>query len=577
MPLLSSIDRFASLGDRPTDSDVERVRHRFLVYMAVLMSCGGLLWGTLLLVFRLPWPATIPFGYVLGTVFNLSYFAATKNFPAVRFVQVLLSLALPFMLQWTLGGFGNSGAVMLWAMLALLATLTFSEATSTWKWLTLYCVLTIGSGIADAQLADRTIFVTTEGAQTVFYVTNIVIITSIVFALMLYLLSQRERALFKQARLRDQVDAAEDRADEAAKKARRMGSYRLERKLGEGGMGEVWMARHRLLARPAAIKLIRAEALDGDEQRAEVLLRRFEREAQATASLRSPHTIDLYDFGRTEDGAFYYVMELLDGMNLEDLVRQYGPLPPERAAFLLAQVCDSLADAHASRLMHRDVKPANIFACRLGRRHDYVNVLDFGLVKTVSLKPELQDDREALDVANLTGEFAWAGTPDYTAPEASMAPSAQDHRGDLYALGCVAYWLLTGTTVFKSSTPVAAIVNHVRSEVERPSERLGEPLPQALEEFVMQCLEKDPTKRPDGAAQLQMELSSLATTWTPARAEAWWTKHVEAVEAPKVSRSRHPTAMVVATPSDATPTEPDADTTRQFKPTKRVGGVENIG
>ena len=573
MPLLSSIDHFAGLGDRPTDSDEERVRHRFLVYMAVLMSCGGLLWGTLLLVFRLPWPATIPFGYVLGTVFNLSYFAATKNFPAVRFVQVLLSLALPFMLQWTLGGFGNSGAVMLWAMLALLATLTFSEATSTWKWMALYCVLTIGSGIADAELADRTVFVTTAGAQTVFYVTNIVIITSIVFGLMLYLLSQREQALLKQAQLRDQVDAAEDRADESAKKALRMGSYRLERKLGEGGMGEVWMARHALLARPAAIKLIRAEALDGDEQRAEVLLRRFEREAQATASLRSPHTIDLYDFGRTEDGAFYYVMELLDGMNLEDLVRQHGPLPPERAAFLLAQVCDSLADAHASGLIHRDVKPANIFTCRLGRRDDYVKVLDFGLVKTVSL----QDDGEALDVTKLTAEFAWAGTPDYAPPEASMAPSEQDHRGDIYALGCVAYWLLTGTTVFKSSTAVQAIVNHVQSEVERPSERLGEPLPQALEELVLRCLEKDPTKRPAGAAQLQMELSSLATTWTPARAEAWWAEHVESVEAPQVSRSRHPTAIVVAKPSDATSTESDAATTLQFTPTKRVGGVENIG
>jgi serine/threonine-protein kinase len=194
-------------------------------------------------------------------------------------------------------------------------------------------------------------------------------------------------------------------------------------------MGEVWRARHRFLARPAAVKLIRPETLGGgDEDRALVALRRFEREAQAIAGLRSPNTIQIYDFGVADDGTFFYVMELLDGLDLETLVERHGPLPQERVVELLLQVCDSLSEAHEQGLLHRDIKPANIFVCRYGHRFDVVKVLDFGLVRTLG----------NADDARLTREGTLAGTPAYIAPEQAMGDTV-DHRADLYSLGCVAF------------------------------------------------------------------------------------------------------------------------------------------
>ena len=196
-------------------------------------------------------------------------------------------------------------------------------------------------------------------------------------------------------------------------RARELGSYRLEERLGQGGMGEVWRARHRMLARPAAIKLIRRDALASDPASAEVAATRFEREAQVIASLQSPHTVELYDFGRTEDGALYYVMELLDGVDLDAFVRRFGPLPAERVVYLLCQACSSLAELHRRGLVHRDIKPANIYLCRRGIEHDVVKVLDFGLVKQLA-PAELAKSRA------LTRTDAVAGTPDYMAPEMAM-------------------------------------------------------------------------------------------------------------------------------------------------------------
>ncbi|HEY3595004.1 MAG TPA: serine/threonine-protein kinase, partial [Polyangiaceae bacterium] len=230
-------------------------------------------------------------------------------------------------------------------------------------------------------------------------------------------------------------------------KARRLGSYELVERLGEGGMGEVWRARHRLLVRPAAIKLIHPQTLVGaDPESARDLRDRFEREAQATALLTSPHTVELFDFGVSENGVFYYVMELLDGIDLESLVRNHGPVSAERAVWLLRQVCDSLDDAHRAGLVHRDIKPANIVATRRGRRCDYVKVLDFGLVKG-SVKGE--GDPELTDAAKLKG------TPAYWAPETATGRGPIDARADIYALGCVAYWLITGALVFDAPTPLA--------------------------------------------------------------------------------------------------------------------------
>src|SRR3954463_6587433 len=267
--------------------------------------------------------------------------------------------------------------------------------------------------------------------------------------------------------------------------ASELGQYLLEEKSGGGGMGEVWRARHRLLIRPAAIKLIRQQPLGAIAGDPELLIMRFEREARATAALTSPHTVQLYDFGVTEDGRLYYVMELLDGLDLDTLVRQHGPVPAERVVHLLRQVCAALQDAHGNGLVHRDIKPANLVVSRAGTTFDFVKVLDFGLVKLDSAR---DTDRELL---KLSTDDSWSGTPGFMAPEVVLG-AATDHRVDLYALGCVAYWLLTGKMVFDGENAVQVMMKHAQAEPRRPSQRVEEPVPAALEQLVMACLEKDP-------------------------------------------------------------------------------------
>jgi len=303
------------------------------------------------------------------------------------------------------------------------------------------------------------------------------------------------------------------------REARELGSYSLVERLGVGGMGEVWRARHRLLARPAAIKLVRPERLGGDLSGRRLALARFEREAQATASMRCPHTIDLYDFGTTDDGSFYYVMELLDGIDLETLVQEHGPLPTERAIHLLRQICHSLSEAHDRGLIHRDIKPANIFTCRYGREVDWIKVLDFGMVKTDGAA-----DRRDI---RLTAEETAGGTPAYMAPEQVMGDRPVDGRSDLYALGCVAYWLLTGHLVFQGRTPVEAMMMHVRDRPVPPSRIAELPIPVEADQVVLACLEKDPDHRPATADALDAALAAvpLAEPWTPARARRWWAAH----------------------------------------------------
>jgi serine/threonine-protein kinase len=278
-------------------------------------------------------------------------------------------------------------------------------------------------------------------------------------------------------------------------------------------MGEVWRARHRMLARPAAIKLIRASAGASPEA-----ARRFEREAQVIASLRSPHTVELFDFGVAADGAFYYVMELLDGLDADSLLRRFGPVPPERAVHVLRQICHSLSEAQSHGLVHRDIKPANIFLCRYGEEYDFVKVLDFGIVGTV------RDGADASPVQ--TVENAIQGTPAFIAPEQAMGGEL-DGRADIYATGCVAYWLLTGQFVFTADSPMGLILQHAQTPPTPPSARTSQPIPRALEELVLSCLAKDPADRPQSARELSARLASveLMGQWTQGRAEEWWTTH----------------------------------------------------
>lgn len=298
-----------------------------------------------------------------------------------------------------------------------------------------------------------------------------------------------------------------------------LGLYRLMEKLGEGGMGEVWRARHQLLARPCAIKLIRPELL-GEKNR-EAATERFRLEARSIARLSSPNTVRLYDFGVSESGSFYFVMELLTGMDLASLVQQFGPMEPERAVYVLRQACRSLGEAHGAGLLHRDIKPHNLYLSRLGLDCDVLKVLDFGLVKSLSE-----------DTAQMTAAGVLTGTPAYMPPE-RVTGGAADERSDIYSLGCVAYWMLTGRPVF-TGDPMAAMVHHARTAPARPSQVTDRPIPDALERIVMRCLEKVPAMRPSSAVELWEQLGdvALASPWTLERAEGWWREHLAEIAGP---------------------------------------------
>jgi serine/threonine-protein kinase len=309
-----------------------------------------------------------------------------------------------------------------------------------------------------------------------------------------------------------------------------MGSYELVSLLGKGGMGEVWRARHRMLARDAAIKLIQPDLLSRDSGKdAEMMRRRFEQEARSTASLRSPHTVALYDYGVTEDSVFYYVMELLDGIDLETLVKKFGPQPPARVIYILRQVCLSLADAHRRGMIHRDIKPTNILLCRMGSEYDFVKVLDFGLVK-VKHRAE----------AGMTLDGAMLGTPAHMAPELALGKPEIDGRTDLYGLGCVAYWLITGHPVFEQKGSAALMLAHLNEIPIRPAERSSVPVPASLDRIIMMCLAKEQTLRPASAEILRRMLMSCddVGSWSADDAEGWWRTNVPGDVIPVSSDSR---------------------------------------
>ncbi len=294
----------------------------------------------------------------------------------------------------------------------------------------------------------------------------------------------------------------------------RIGSYRLLERIGSGGMGEVWLARHQLLARPAAVKIVREPAVaidDGQTQR-----QRFTREAQTTAELESPHTVRLFDFGLTDTGSCYYVMERLRGMDLQRMVERHGPLPPERVAFLLKQACLSLAEAHARKLVHRDIKPANLFVCRLGTQFDFLKVLDFGVVS-----------RQGRGVSALTVAGVVLGTPAFLAPELMSSETPFDGRADLYALACVAFWMLTGRPPFLAADAMSVLMQHSNAEPTPPSAFSELPIPPEFDALILQCLSKEPAKRPRSADELtkQLDALALAARWEPRHARSWWEMH----------------------------------------------------
>ncbi len=302
-----------------------------------------------------------------------------------------------------------------------------------------------------------------------------------------------------------------ERLTREAARARRFGQYRLKQLIGRGGMGEVYLAEHTLLKRPCALKRIRP-GHDTDP----VTLARFEREVRATAELSHPHTVDIYDYGRASDGTFYYVMELLWGLTLDDLVHKHGRLPAARAVYLLRQVCDALEEAHRAGLMHRDIKPSNIYAARRGGEYDFIKLLDFGLVKGV-----LRSNQPELSRAD-----AIVGSPLYMSPEQSLNERAADVRGDIYSLGAVGYFLVVGHPPFVAENPLEILVSHARDAVRPPSQIVPE-LPADVEAILLKCLSKDPEERFVSAAELADALAacSVAGQWTKHDAARWWHDH----------------------------------------------------
>jgi len=298
---------------------------------------------------------------------------------------------------------------------------------------------------------------------------------------------------------------------------RRLGQYTLEKKLGEGGMGVVYRASHAMLRRPTAIKLLLPERAGKDA------LTRFEREVRRTAMLTHPNTVTVFDYGRTTDGVFYYAMELLEGATLDEVVEVDGPQPEERVIHLLEQAAASLAEAHDAGLIHRDVKPGNILVVDRGGIADLVKVVDFGLVKDVGFKT--QGERTSASLLSMADTIT--GTPLYLAPETVIAPESVDARTDLYALGAVGYWLLTGTHVFGGSSIVEVCAHHLHSAPELPSVRLGAPVAADLEAVLLACLAKRPEDRPASAHVLRARLLSCAAAgrWTQERAARWWLLH----------------------------------------------------
>jgi serine/threonine-protein kinase len=286
------------------------------------------------------------------------------------------------------------------------------------------------------------------------------------------------------------------------RQAMRLGQYTLERKLGEGGMGMVYCASHAMMRRPTAVKLLPLE------KAGEASLARFEREVQQTARLTHPNTITIYDYGRTPDGVFYYAMELLDGATLEAVVERDGAQAPGRVVRVLEMVAGGLAEAHELGIIHRDIKPANIFLCRQGGEFDIAKVLDFGLVKVV----------EGEEDANVTRDGVVTGTPQYLAPEALTDPDSIDGRSDLYSLGAVGYYLVTGQQVF-SGNIVEICGHHLHTD------------PAELEELIMQCLAKKPADRPQTAREIRDRLAEIhdVTRWRQTDAKAWWQEHGEMV------------------------------------------------
>lgn len=348
-----------------------------------------------------------------------------------------------------------------------------------------------GFGVAtqiDADEAYRPLHV----LQLIF---SVLVLVLLLFATLMFLLSSV---------------ALRRRLSEMELKLKQLGQYTLEEKIGEGGMGVVYRARHALMRRDTAVKLLLPARADA------AAIARFEREVCLTCQLTHPSTIQVYDYGHTPDGIFYYAMEYLNGVNLHDLVARYGVQPEGRVIYILIQICDSLAEAHALGLIHRDIKPGNIFLCRRGGVPDCIKVLDFGLVREYHAGTE--------DAITLARENLIEGTPWFMPPEAIQGDVPADPRSDLYSLGALGYFLLTGQYVFDAPSIAEIHDQQLKAVPLPPSHRTSQPVSGEMDRLLLRCLEKDMGARPQSALDLRAQLLTLAAAaeWTPENRSAWW-------------------------------------------------------
>ena len=367
------------------------------------------------------------------------------------------------------------------------------EVVGAWAWLREYTM-----GVATEVAVE-------EAFQTLYVLRQ-------VFLVLLSLLMLSAGAIFGFTVLVERLQAA---ARKSALAARRLGQYVLVQEIGRGANGMVYRARHSLLRRPVAIKLLSPDLTDAANTA------RFEREVQMTSQLTHPNTVAIYDYGRTPEGLFYYAMEYLGGIDLDQLVRQFGAQPEGRVIYILRQVCGSLSEAHRTSLIHRDVKPANIILTRRGGVCDLVKVLDFGLVKTARPGPNEAGRRDAV-----------VGTPHFMSPEAVERPESVEIRSDLYSLGAVGYWLLTGKTLFEHDSVEGLLDHQVKDTPPHPSERLHKPVSTDLADLLLGCLAKRPEERPASAEDLDQALAACASagTWTSLDAEKWWQSNMGSFE-----------------------------------------------
>jgi tRNA A-37 threonylcarbamoyl transferase component Bud32 len=362
------------------------------------------------------------------------------------------------------------------------------EVVGAWKWLPAY-----GFGVA----------VEIEKSEAY----QPIRMLKIAFAVLIALLAVATAAFLGVTFLADRLDRGMQRA---ALEAKQLGQYSLEEKIGEGAMGRVYRGHHAMLRRPTAVKLLDPSMTN------QMNVARFEREVRLTSQLNHPHTIVIYDYGRTSDGVLFFAMEYLDGLSLEALVKRFGPQPDGRVIDILRQMCGSLEEAHDLGLIHRDIKPQNIMLTRRGGMPDFAKLLDFGVAKAIS-GPEQQ---------SLTAVGLHVGTPLYMAPESIQEPESASSSSDLYSLGAVGYFLLTGTPVFNSGNMLETLRQHVEVAPQPPSERLGNPISSELEALILQCLAKSPLDRPPSAAALAEALARCQplASWTTADATHWWSE-----------------------------------------------------